>query len=159
MDDNLMHTVCLLCGKPAVSVPFGLDGLPYANYSYCKDCIRQGIKLLKRTASERQEFMKASEKPVDLFAEGGGGVEKELIVEIVKAALDKGGQHIMVDPDGGLSIWPDAGDEAVSECRWYNEITGICDNDACPACAEKCRCIEHVEICRYAEEPEEGTYD
>ena len=42
-----MHTTCLMCGKHAVSVPWDLEGLPYANYSYCPDCIRKGIKLLK----------------------------------------------------------------------------------------------------------------
>lgn len=44
--DNMMHTACLRCGKHAVSVPFGLDGLPYTNYSYCEDCLREGLKLL-----------------------------------------------------------------------------------------------------------------
>ena len=47
MKDNMMHTVCLNCGKHAVSVPFGLDGLPYENYSYCNDCIHKAMKLLK----------------------------------------------------------------------------------------------------------------
>lgn len=46
-ESDLMHTACLLCGKHAVSVPWNLVGLPYANYSYCSDCIRKAIKLLK----------------------------------------------------------------------------------------------------------------
>lgn len=47
MSDSLMHTTCLLCGKPAVSVPWHLEGLPYENYSYCQDCIHKAMKLLK----------------------------------------------------------------------------------------------------------------
>lgn len=47
MADSLMHTTCLLCGKHAVSVPWGLEGLPYENYSYCPECIHKAMKLLK----------------------------------------------------------------------------------------------------------------
>lgn len=32
----------------------------------------------------------------------------DTILNVIKAALDKGGQHIMVDPSGNLSIWPEA---------------------------------------------------
>lgn len=45
-ESDMMHTACLSCGKHAVSAPFHLDGLPYANYSYCSDCIHKAIKLL-----------------------------------------------------------------------------------------------------------------
>ena len=44
---NMMHTVCLRCGEHAISIPFGLDGISYTHYSYCKNCLRKGIKLLK----------------------------------------------------------------------------------------------------------------
>lgn len=53
-DKTIMHTACLLCGKHAASVPYDLEGLPYTNYSYCKDCIRKGIKLLKHKSMQAQ---------------------------------------------------------------------------------------------------------
>ena len=59
---DMMHTKCGLCGKHAVSVPFGLDGLPYANYTYCKDCIKKGIKLLKE--QEEQKTAGANKIPL-----------------------------------------------------------------------------------------------
>lgn len=45
--DNMIHTKCLRCGEHAVSIPFGMTGLPYTNYSYCEKCLREGLKLLK----------------------------------------------------------------------------------------------------------------
>ena len=54
-DDNMIHTKCLRCGKHAVSVLDGLTGLPYTNYSYCKDCLREGLKLLKKQDEETIE--------------------------------------------------------------------------------------------------------
>lgn len=48
---DMMHTVCLRCGKPAVSIPFNCDELgmkvSYTHYSYCEKCLREGLKLLK----------------------------------------------------------------------------------------------------------------
>ena len=66
MSDSLMHTKCLLCGKPAVSVPWHLEGLPYANYSYCPDCINKAMKLLKHksmTATWWEQNREESNKP------------------------------------------------------------------------------------------------
>ena len=64
--NHIMHTSCLNCGKPAVSVPFGLDGLPYMNYSYCEDCISKAMKLLKHkkmTATWWEQNREDSKKP------------------------------------------------------------------------------------------------
>lgn len=44
---NMMHTACLRCGEHAVSIPFGLDGISYTHYSYCENCLRKGLELLK----------------------------------------------------------------------------------------------------------------
>ena len=66
MSDKIMHTLCLNCGKPAVSVPFGLEGLPYENYSYCPDCIHKAMKLLKHknmTATWWEQNREDSNKP------------------------------------------------------------------------------------------------
>ena len=62
MSDSLMHTSCLLCGKHAVSVPFGLEGLPYPNYSYCPDCISKGMKLLKHKKMQAEWWEHNPEK-------------------------------------------------------------------------------------------------
>ena len=42
-----LSTVCLLCKKPAVTFNTE-DDIPYTNYSYCEDCLRKGLKLLKK---------------------------------------------------------------------------------------------------------------
>ena len=48
---DMMHTICLRCGKPAVSIPFHYDELgmklSYTHYSYCEKCLRDGLKMLK----------------------------------------------------------------------------------------------------------------
>ena len=41
-----LSTVCLLCKKPAITFSTD-DDIPYTNYSYCEDCLRKGLKLLK----------------------------------------------------------------------------------------------------------------
>lgn len=48
---DMMHTICLRCGKPAVSISFHYDELgmklSYTHYSYCEKCLRDGLKVLK----------------------------------------------------------------------------------------------------------------
>ena len=48
---DMMHTICLRCGKPAVSIPVQYDELgmklSYTHYSYCEKCLRDGLKMLK----------------------------------------------------------------------------------------------------------------
>lgn len=34
-------------------------------------------------------------------------MDNSVIIDAVCAALEKGGQHILIAPDGGVSIWPD----------------------------------------------------
>ena len=34
-------------------------------------------------------------------------MDNTLIIDAVRAALERGGQHILIAPDGGVSIWPD----------------------------------------------------
>lgn len=50
-NSDLMHTSCLRCGKHAMSIPFHCDEMgmkvSYTHYSYCEDCLREGLKLLK----------------------------------------------------------------------------------------------------------------
>ena len=41
-----LSTVCLLCKKPAVTFNTE-DDIPYTNYSYCEECLRKGLKLLR----------------------------------------------------------------------------------------------------------------
>lgn len=43
-------------------------------------------------------------------------MDNSLIIDAVRAALEKGGQHIMISPDGGVSIWPDT-DATVTRCK------------------------------------------
>lgn len=48
-----LSTVCLLCKKPAVTFNTE-DDIPYTNYSYCEDCLRKGLKLLKEQNEKLQ---------------------------------------------------------------------------------------------------------
>ena len=48
-----LSTVCLLCKKPAVTFNTE-DDIPYTNYSYCEDCLRKGLKLLKEQKKNLQ---------------------------------------------------------------------------------------------------------
>ena len=41
-----LSTACLMCKKPAVTFNTE-DDIPYTNYSYCEDCLRKGLKLLR----------------------------------------------------------------------------------------------------------------
>lgn len=43
-------------------------------------------------------------------------MDNSVIIDAVRAALAKGGQHIMIAPDGGVSIWPDT-DTTVTHCK------------------------------------------
>lgn len=51
----------------------------------------------------------------------------EITLNVVRAALEKGGQHIMIAPDGGVSIWPDecANLTHCKDCKhWDNTSEG-----------------------------------
>ena len=48
-----LSTVCLLCKKPAVTFNTE-DDIPYTNYSYCEDCLRKGLKLLREQKKNSQ---------------------------------------------------------------------------------------------------------
>lgn len=43
-------------------------------------------------------------------------MDNSLIIDAVRAALERGGQHILIAPDGGVSIWPDT-DATVTRCK------------------------------------------
>lgn len=55
-----LSTVCLLCGKPAVTFSTD-DDIPYTNYSYCEDCLRKGLKLLSQLPSAEPEIIHCCE--------------------------------------------------------------------------------------------------
>ena len=65
-----LSTVCLLCKKPAVTFNTE-DDIPYTNYSYCEDCLRKGLKLLreqKKNSQAQPERKDALEKAVAVEA-------------------------------------------------------------------------------------------
>ena len=51
-----------------------------------------------------------------------------MIVNVVRAALEKGGQHILIAPDGGVSIWPDT-EYAVTCCKDCKNWVLTCKGD------------------------------
>ena len=72
---NMMHTICLRCGKPAVSIPSNYDKLgmnvSYTHYSYCEECLREGLKMLKEKVPEENKkshvFKRATMKLKDIL--------------------------------------------------------------------------------------------
>ena len=67
-----LSTVCLLCKKPAVTFNTE-DDIPYTNYSYCEDCLRKGLKLLR----EQKKICKNS----------NAAIEKDVAVEAISDEL------------------------------------------------------------------------
>lgn len=67
-----LSTVCLLCKKPAVTFNTE-DDIPYTNYSYCEDCLRKGLKLLR----EQKKICKNSK----------AAIEKDVAVEAISDEL------------------------------------------------------------------------
>ena len=72
---DMMQTICLRCGKPAVSIPFHCDELgmnvSYTHYSYCEECLREGLKMLKEKVPEENKkshvFKRATMKLKDIL--------------------------------------------------------------------------------------------
>ena len=48
----------------------------------------------------------------------------EITLDVIRAALVKGGQHIMIAPDGGVNIWPDdcANITRCKDCRKWVDM-------------------------------------
>lgn len=70
-----LSTVCLLCKKPAVTFNTE-DDIPYTNYSYCEDCLRKGLKLLR----EQKKNLQAQPERKD-------AIEKAVAVEAISDEL------------------------------------------------------------------------
>lgn len=45
-DIKTMRMKCLRCGKPFGMTTTDMDLIGYTKYSYCEDCLREGLKLL-----------------------------------------------------------------------------------------------------------------
>ena len=79
----------------------------------------------------------------------------EIILDVIRAALVKGGQHIMIAPDGGVSIWPDecANLTHCKNCKKWEK-----DQPALDELTDTHRCGLHLiftkpyDYCSYAEE-------
>ena len=58
---DIMHTLCLRCNKPAVSIPFNCEKygmkVSYTHYSYCEDCLREGLKMLKNGEKKKGKWL------------------------------------------------------------------------------------------------------
>ena len=43
----------------------------------------------------------------------------------------------------------------MNDCKWLSdEFSAICVNDASPACADACPCLNYNELCKYFEQKE-----
>ena len=54
-EDVEMPLVCLRCGKEIPMKPSVRDAVSYTHYSYCEDCLKEGLKLLKDADREKKE--------------------------------------------------------------------------------------------------------
>ena len=95
---DMMHLTCLRCGKPAVSIPFHCEELgikvSYTHYSYCEECLREGLKMLKEKDLEenkkRYAFKQATMKLKDILP---------LIRSSGYDNRDEGGTDIIICPE------------------------------------------------------------
>lgn len=77
-------------------------------------------------------------------------MDNSVIVDIVRAALEKGGQHILIAPDGGVSIWPDDCDIThCNDCRKWVDMT--CMYGKIKACELTEMATKPDDYCSYAE--------
>lgn len=53
-----MPLICLRCKKPIPLTVKTFEEVSYTHYSYCEDCLRQGLKLLKEADEKAHDFAK-----------------------------------------------------------------------------------------------------
>ncbi len=50
-DNDIMPLICLRCRKD-IPLPFGvMKSISYTHYSYCEECLRKGLKALRKEPS------------------------------------------------------------------------------------------------------------
>ena len=59
--DDIMAFICLRCKKDIPLTIRTMEEISYTHYSYCEDCLREGLKLLKAKDKEKEMPI----KPVD----------------------------------------------------------------------------------------------
>ena len=59
--DDIMPLICLRCKKDIPLTIRTMEEISYTHYSYCEDCLREGLRLLKAKDKEREMPI----KPVD----------------------------------------------------------------------------------------------
>lgn len=78
-------------------------------------------------------------------------MDNSVIIDAVRAALVKGGQHIMIYPDGVVSIWPDT-DTTVTRCKECRQWVDMMSADGT---VKGCELTEMItkpdDYCSYAE--------
>lgn len=85
-------------------------------------------------------------------------MDNSVVIDVVRAALEKGGQHIMIAPDGSVSIWPDnCGDVThCKDCRKWVDMVYM--DGKIKACELTEMATKPDDYCSYAEEiPNEST--
>lgn len=78
-------------------------------------------------------------------------MDNSLIIDAVRAALVKGGQHIMIAPDGSVSIWPDdcANITHCKDCRKWVDMVYM--DGKIKACELTEMATKPDDYCSYAE--------
>ena len=120
-----LSTICLRCKKPAVTFSTD-DDIPYTNYSYCEDCLRKGLKLLKAQEEPKQpengsELFGDAEKLGDKTADDL--ISKRDVFEMLKRECSSIVEDFLKDKINSL---PSAQPEIIhcKDCRYYQDNNG-----------------------------------
>lgn len=75
----------------------------------------------------------------------------EITLNVIRVALEKGGQHILIAPDGGVSIWPNecANLTHCKDCKKWVDM--MFEGGTIKACEMTEMATKPDDYCSYAE--------
>ena len=77
----------------------------------------------------------------------------EIMFDIVRRAIEKGGQHILISPEGGVSIWTDV--TCCQDCKKWVDMAF--EDGTIKACELTEMATKPCDYCSYAETINDGT--
>lgn len=102
--EPIFHLQCLRCKKPVGSYSEQtMEQVSYTHYSYCEDCLRKGLKMLKKQdaldkqgiSAEQADHIADSDKKVDQFREATKKIPDGLDTNVGSIRFKPGDKFIL----------------------------------------------------------------
>lgn len=112
--DDIMPLICLRCKKDIPLTVRTMEEISYTHYSYCEDCLREGLRLLKAKDKEKEMPIKPVDEIPQTLAEKRQSYRERIRQDICYAITN----HISTFEFEGDYNWKYLANYAREEADW-----------------------------------------